>query len=359
MRSRAIGLLAAALLLFAVIGAAPAAAVVYEFPPGFLGFHTYVETTNETAATAQAYPGIVRRFSIGTSHQGREIWAVKVSDNVATDEREPEVLFDGLHHGDEHMSQEMTLAILRWLTTGYGSDATITRLVNTREIWILVGMNPDGATYDIGGRAWHHWRKNRQPTPGSSSIGTDLNRNYDYRWGCCGGSSSSPSSSRFRGPSSFSAPETRALRDFVASRVVGGRQQIRAGISFHTTGRLVMWPYGYTLTNIPSDMAAKDHKAFVAMGKAMAASNGYTPQQASDLYLSSGTSRDWLYGRYRIFSFTFELSPNTAAYPSDESIPNETGRNRDAVLYLIDMADCTYRSIGLTVDACRVSTGAG
>jgi carboxypeptidase T len=358
MRSRALGLLAAAILLLAGIGPAPATAVVYEFPAGYLGFHTYLEMTNEVAATAQAHPTIVQRFSIGQSYLGRAIWAVKVSDNVATDEREPEVLFDGLHHGDEHMSQEMTLAILGWLVTGYGKDSTITRLVDTREIWIVFGLNPDGATYDIGGRAWHHWRKNRQPTPGSTSIGTDLNRNYEYRWGCCGGSSSTPSNSRFRGPTAFSAPETRALRDFVKSRVVAGRQQIRAGISFHTTGRLVMWPYGYTLTDIPSDMATKDQNAFVAMGKAMAASNGYKPEQASDLYISSGTSRDWLYGRYRIFSFTFEMSPDTAAYPSDESIPNETGRNRDAVLYLIDMADCPYRSIGLSVVACRVTTGA-
>ena len=359
MRSRVLRLLPAVALLTGLLGTSPADAVVYEFPPGYLGFHTYVEMANELAATAQAHSGIVERFSIGKSYQGREIWAAKVSDNVGVDEREPEVLFDGLHHGDEHMSQEMTLAILRWLVTGYGSDATITKLVNTREIWIVFGMNPDGASYDIANRTWHHWRKSRQPTPGSSSIGTDLNRNYDYRWGCCGGSSATPSSSRYRGPSAFSAPETRALRDFVDSRVVGGRQQIRAGISFHTTGRLVMWPYGYTLTDIPSDLAAKDHKVFVAMGKAMAASNGYKPQQASDLYISSGTSRDWLYGRHRIFSFTFEMSSNGAAYPSDESIPTETGRNRAAVLYLIDLADCPYRSIGWTVEACRVSTGRG
>jgi hypothetical protein len=152
---------------------------------------------------------------------------VKVSDNVGVDEREPEVVFDGLHHADEHMSLEMTLAILRWLVTGYGTDPTITRLVDTREIWIVFALNPDGATYDIGGRTYHYWRKNRQPTPGSTSIGTDLNRNYDYRWGCCGGSSSPPSSSRYRGPAAFSAPETRAFRDFIASRVVAAGSRSR------------------------------------------------------------------------------------------------------------------------------------
>jgi hypothetical protein len=345
------------MLVVGVSGVSPALAIVYEFPPGNLGFHTYVEMTAEVKKAADTYPSIVERFSIGKSHLGRELWAVKISDNAATDEDEPEVLFDGLHHGDEHMTLEMTLAILGWLTKGYGSDAEIKGLVDSREIFIVFALNPDGATYDIGGRVYHHWRKNRQPTPGSSYVGTDLNRNYDYRWGCCGGSSSNPASSRYRGPSRFSAPETRAFRDFVNSRVVAGRQQIRTAISFHTTGRLVMYPYGYTYVDIPADMTSTDHRTFVAMAKAMAATNGYKPQQASDLYISSGTSRDWLYGRHHVFSFTFELSPNTAAYPPDEAIPTETGRNREAVLYAIDLANCPYRAIGEPLRRCEIVAG--
>jgi hypothetical protein len=93
------------------------------------------------------------------------------------------------------------------------------------------------------------------------------------------------------------------------------------------------------------------------MANAMAATNGYRAEQASDLYISSGTSRDWLYGGYRVFSFTFELSPNTAAYPPDEQIPTETGRNKAAVLYAIDLADCPYRAIGYTVRRCGVTAG--
>jgi hypothetical protein len=143
------------------------------------------------------------------------------------------------------------------------------------------------------------------------------------------------------------------------SRALAGGQQIRTAISFHTTGRLILYPYGYTKTDVPDDMSALDQRTFVAMAKAMAATNGYKPEQASDLYISSGTSRDWLYGRYRIFSFTFELSPNTAAYPSDESIPTETGRNREAILYAIDLADCPYRAIGQPVRRCSVVAAGG
>ena len=89
-------------------------------------------------------PGHRRVSSIGKSYQGRDIWAAKVSDNVAIDEDEPEVLFDWLHHAREHLSLEQDLAILRWLTDGYGTDPRITDIVDTREIWIVFAVNPDG-----------------------------------------------------------------------------------------------------------------------------------------------------------------------------------------------------------------------
>jgi carboxypeptidase T len=345
---RAVASVAGAAILasgLASFGASGAAAADPEFPAGQEAFHTYAEIAAEVQAAATAYPSIVERFSIGKSYKGRDLWAVKVSDNVGTDEAEPEVLIDGLHHADEHMSLEMTLAILRWLTEGYGTSTRITNIVDSREIWIIFAMNPDGATYDIRDGRYHSWRKNRQPTSGSTSIGTDLNRNYDYRWGCCGGASSTPSSSRYRGTSAFSAPETRAFRNFVRSRVIDGRQQIRVSASFHTTGRLVMWPYGYTTTNVPADMTRDDAAALTAIGKTMAASNGYKPEQASDLYITSGTSRDWLYGRYRVFAYTIELSPDSTPYPKASAIPTETGRNKSAVLYLMERAACPYSVI--------------
>jgi hypothetical protein len=304
----------------------------------------------EVAATTAAHPGIVRRFSIGTSYQGRTIWAAKISDNVATDEAEPEILFDALHHAREHFTVEQALYILDMLADGYGNESKITSLVNRREIFIIFMLNPDGGEYDLTGDPYRAWRKNRQPNAGSSYVGTDLNRNYDYRWGCCGGSSGSTSSITYRGPSPFSAPETRVMRDFVNSRVIGGRQQIRTHITFHTNGKLVLWPYGYTKTNIPPDMTSADHNAFVAMAKAMAATNGYKAQQSSDLYVTDGDQIDWMYGRHRIFSYTVELYPPETAtvwgdhYPPDERIATETARNKSAVLYLIEQAGCPWQA---------------
>jgi hypothetical protein len=315
-----------------------------DFPRGWEGFHTYAEMSADVAAVAAAHPTIVKRFSIGRSYQGRELWAVKISDNVNVDENEPEVYFDGGTHAREHMSVEMTLSIMHWLVDGYGVDPTITKLVDNREIWIVFNVNPDGSEYDISGGRYHLWRKNRQPTPGSSAIGTDVNRNFDYHWGCCAGSSTNPANLMYRGPRAFSAPEARAVRDFINSRVINGRQQIRTMITFHTSGRLVMWPYGYTMSDIPGDTTVTDHAVAVAMGRKMASLNRYKPEQASDLYISAGTTRDWAYGVHRIFAFTFELT--VGSYPDDSAIGPETRRNKSAVLYLISAAVCPYNLIG-------------
>jgi hypothetical protein len=306
-------------------------------------------------AVASAYSSLVRRFSVGTSYQGRQLYAAKVSDNVASDEAEPEALFTCGQHAREHLSVEMCLYLLDELTSTYGSNTQVTSMVNGREIYLVFNVNPDGSEYDIATGSYRSWRKNRQPNSGSSAVGTDLNRNWSYRWGCCGGSSGSPSSSTYRGPSAFSAPETRAIRDFVASRVVGGTQQLRVAIDFHTYSELVLWPYGYTYSNTATGMNADQYNTFATMGRAMAATNGYTPEQASDLYIADGTLPDWAWGTHRIFAFTFEMYPRSSSpgfYPPDEVIGRETSRNRAAVLYLLGLADCPYRAIGQQARYC-------
>ena len=339
--------LLAGLLLLAT--AVPAAAG--EFPAKDARYHTYAEMLAELNRAVADHPAIVRRLNIGQSHQGRTIWAAKISDNVADDENEPEVLFDALHHAREHLTVEQALAILRWMSDGYTTSSTIKRLVDTREIFIIFMVNPDGGEYDVTPSGYRGWRKNRQPNSGSSYVGTDLNRNYDYHWGCCGGSSGSTSSSTYRGRSPFSAPETRVIRDFINSRVVGGRQQIRAAVTLHTAGQQVLWPYGYTRTDVPYDMTVDDFAALREIGRRLAGKNGYTPMQSSSLYVTDGDEIDWAYGRHRIFMYTFELYPRGVTsinrfYPPDEVISRETERNKSAILYLIDVAGCVYVPIG-------------
>ena len=342
-------LVAAALVLPA---AAPVAAAEPDWPATNSGYHNWPELVAEVKQAGADYPSIVSVFSIGKSARGLDIWMAKVSDNVAEDEAEPEVLIDALHHAREHLTTEQALALLGWLTRDYGTDETVTRLVDTRETFIIFALNPDGMRYDLTGTPYRAWRKNRQRDTAGKAMYTDLNRNYGYRWGCCRGSSGKRSSSMYRGPSAFSAPETRALRDFVNGRVVGGVQQIRTHVTLHTNGQLILWPYGYTKTNIPADMTALDHAALVSLARAMAARNGYVAKQSSDLYVTDGDQIDWMYGKHRIFSYTFELFPAETAtvwgdhYPDDSFIAGQTQRNRKALLHLVDRAGCPYADLG-------------
>ncbi|MFI0270129.1 M14 family metallopeptidase [Streptomyces luteogriseus] len=328
---------------------------LFDFPSGDSKYHNYAEMTSEINSIVSANPSIASRRVIGTSYQGRNIVAVKISDNVAADESEPEVLFTHHQHAREHLTVEMALYLLRELTSGYGSDSRVTSMVNNREIWIVPDVNPDGGEYDIATGSYRSWRKNRQPNSGSSYVGTDLNRNWNHRWGCCGGSSGSPSSETYRGPAAESAPEVKVVSDFVRSRVVGGTQQIKAGVDFHTYSELVLWPFGYIYSDTGTGMTADDNAAFKAVGRKMAASNGYTAEQSSDLYITDGSIDDYLWGAHKIFAYTFEMYPRSGGggfYPPDEVIERETSRNRDAVLQLLENADCMYRSIGKESQYC-------
>jgi hypothetical protein len=141
----------------------------------------------------------------------------------------------------------------------------------------------------------------------------------------------------------------------VQSRRIGGVQQIRAAIDFHTYGELVLWPPGYTQADTAPGLGADQHAAFVAIGQSMAAANGYTPQQDSDLYITDGAIDDWLWGAEGIFAFTLEMYPTTSSpgfYPPDEAIAVQTSRNREAVLRLLEIADCPYRAIGKQAQYC-------
>ncbi|NJP31284.1 M14 family zinc carboxypeptidase [Micromonospora thermarum] len=327
-----------------------------DFPPADSNYHNYAELTAVVNKVVTDHPSIARKISIGSSYEGRDLMAVKISDNVATDEDEPEILVNAQQHAREHLTVEMAIYLLNLFTDNYGTDSRVTNVVNSRELWIVPTVNPDGSEYDVATGSYRSWRKNRQPNSGSTYVGTDLNRNWSYQWGCCGGSSGSTSSDTYRGPSPFSAPETAALRNFVNSRVVGGVQQIKANIDFHTYSQLVLWPFGYTYNNTAPGMSADQYNTFATIGQQMAATNGYTPQQSSDLYITDGDSIDWMWGQHGIWAYTFEMYPGSASgggfYPPDEVIPRETSRNRDAVLILAEYADCPYRAIGKQAQYC-------
>ena len=106
-------------------------------------------------------------------------------------------------------------------------------------------------------------------------------------------------------------------------------------------------------------MTTDDHAALVALGRKMAATNGYTAMQSSSLYVTDGDEIDWAYGKEHIFMYTFELYPSHSQvsstarfYPRDELIAPQTERNKAAILMLIEAAGCPYSASGTAKANC-------
>lgn len=333
------------------LGAVPGASA---YPPDDAGFLDYAEMVAAIHEIEAANRGIVDLFTIGRSHEGRELWAAKVSDNVATDEAEPEVVFDAGIHAREHMTVVAGVTLLRNLVEGHRARfGRLAALVNGNEIFIFFNLNPDGSEYDHGSGTYRMWRKNRQPTPGSTEVGTDINRNFGYQWGTSP-LNASPAVETYRGPTAWSTPEAAAFREWVDGRVVDGEQQVRVHVTLHQHGRVVLYPYGYTTATVAADMSADDHAVLATMAGAMGEASGYAAAQSSAWAgINVGNQMDWLYAAHGIFTFTIEMGD--AFYMGDEAIGPETSRIMPAAYYAIERASCAYATIGAEATYCDPS----
>jgi murein tripeptide amidase MpaA len=322
-------------------------------PMGPTVYHSFNEMETELSQIAADHPAITKLTSIGTTFQGRDIWAMKVSDNPQLEETEPEIYFNAMHHAREWMTMEVALYILNYLTDNYGTNATITQIVNTRQIWVVPCVNPDGRVYDSSAddpSSYRNWRKNRVDH-GEGSIGVDLNRNYDFMWGGAG-ADDRPFWETYRGPSPFSELETQAIATFVS------QHEFVFAVSYHSYGQLILYPWGFTY-NSPGDRDlyenVSQNMADLITNKAGSPYPGYTPQQGTDLYTTSGTDDDWLYGEMGIFSFTIELypfrnqtdspvkSPYNRFHPRADKVVPVCEDNIEAALYLAQIADNPYQ----------------
>jgi carboxypeptidase T len=246
---------------------------------------------------ADKYPLITKRISIGKSLEGRDIWAIKISDNADNDEiSEPSILFNSMHHAREVMSPEASLDIIETLLTGYNIDSDITKWVDAYEIWVIPMFNVDG-----NNKMWNYdkwWRKNNR-----GGFGVDLNRNYPTAWNKCNGSSGSQSSQTYRGPNPASEPETQAMMNFVA--------KVRPvfDISYHSYSELVIYPLGCS----PERTATKD--IVEKIGKEVAKVLNYEPGTAWELlYNADGGDIDWMYDAYQVIPFVIELNARSQGF---------------------------------------------
>jgi hypothetical protein len=301
------------------------------------GYKTLDELNAYLDDLVAAYPDIVSaKLNLGETVEGRPMWAVKISDNPNVEENdELEILYTAAIHAREVITPEVLIHFMDYLTENYPSDPEVAWLVDNRQMWFILCVNPDGYYYneftnpDGGGL----WRKNRRDN-GDGSFGVDLNRNFGYEWGHDnGGSSFYPGSETYRGTAAFSEPETQHIRDFVEAH------NFIISIFFHSSGNQVLWPWCFERTYTP------DNPAFAAMGDSIKAWNNYQTGTTPDiLYMVNGGSDDWLYGeqttKNKTLAMTFEVGPTF--WPAVNLIDSLANLNLQPNLFLARILDSVF-----------------
>jgi len=265
------------------------------------GYYNYTTINALADSLATAYPAICQKVLLGSSAGGRQIATLKISDNVTTNENEPEILFEGGIHGDELMGPEVVIRYARDLCKGYGTDPEITDMVNTREIWLFYHVNPDGYV--------NVSRYNEN--------GVDINRDCGYMWGGEGNS-----------PSAFSQPESKIVRDLqLAHNPV-------VFTCYHGGTEIISFPWSYK-TNAPADYAHINNLAGL-----YSSTSGYPSlpygQGYNVMYQIFGSTKDNIYGSIGQAGWSIEIT--NQKQPSASMIATYYGYNKPAVTEMIQRA---------------------
>ena len=279
-------------------------------PPGY---YTYEQIIAIADSLALNFPSICKKEIWGTSLGGRQLAALKISDNVNANETEPEIMFDGGIHGDEVGGPQNVIMFARDLCLGYGVDPVITDLINTREIWLYLMVNPDG----------------RVSMSRYNNNGVDVNRDNGYMWEGEGNS-----------PGPFSQVETKALRDGIL------RNQFVVYTNYHSGTEIIAFPWSYR-SDAPRDYAQINQLASVYSSTSGYAGGMQFGQGYNVMYAINGSTKDVQYGSLGQVGWSIEISNDKQ--PPSNMINYYYSINKPAMLEIIK--DCGYGISGMITDS--------
>lgn len=283
--------------------------------PGFECYRTVEELIATGEALASAHPTLASYIDIGDSYLKTQNAAegfdlkVLILTNSALAGPKPKIMMLGSIHPRELATPELVLLFGEHLLAGYGTDPDLTWLLDHHEVHLLVVANPDGRKrLDSGGGGV---RKNLRPNacPIPLLFGTDLNRGYDFQWGCCGGSSGFGCAGNYRGTMPAAEPENQAIQShlqaiFPDQRGVGLTTPADPDttgllLDFHSFGGAVLSPWGFTAALAP------DNAKLQTLGRKYSWFVDYTPE-VGGFSITDGTSMDYGYGVLGVPSYVIE-----------------------------------------------------
>ncbi len=243
----------------------------------------------------------VKMFSIGESHEGRKLWALKFSDNVEVDEVEPEVKFIANMHGNEIVGRELMVRLVDELITKYkNNDFSIQDLINNSEVYIIPSMNPDGAAAKRRGNA--RW--------------SDLNRDFpDF--------TTNDNTNEIKGRE----PETKAIMLFQAQR------KFSLSANFHGGSVVVNYPWDTHADDAPlTELIVDLSKEYASYNEPMRNSTRFQDGVVNGYrwYHVDGGMQDWSYYWYNDLQVTIELSDHK--WPNYSEIPQFYEENKESLI---------------------------
>ncbi|WP_372365086.1 DUF2817 domain-containing protein [Candidatus Uabimicrobium sp. HlEnr_7] len=279
-------------------------------------YHTYETLTAELQKLAADHSDIAQLHTIGKSVEGRELWVIKISDNVTENEAEPEFKYISSMHGDEVVGKELMMYLINDILNNYGKRDDITRLVNETQIWIMPSMNPDGTE--------SHRRYN--------ADWVDLNRNFP-----------DVEDDKKNNPDGR-ATETQLLMHF------NQKHNFVLSINFHGGAVVVNYPWDTKSGDAPYvDLVKYLSLGYSSRNQPMYNSSSF-PQGITNgynWYEVDGGMQDWNYHWYGTLELTLEVSD--VKWPDASELAGYWKDNQQSLLWYMSQ---THKGVkGIVTDA--------
>ncbi|KAL7485336.1 hypothetical protein ACHAW6_010935 [Cyclotella cf. meneghiniana] len=329
----------------------------YSTIDGYNCFRDLQGMTDAMFDLEKKYPHLVTVSDIGDSYlksisdpNGHDIYVMKITASPSSDPAQ--VFFTGGQHAREYAPPELLMRFAEHLVRRYGRNADVTWILNTTQINIVLYTNPDGRSIAETQQDLL-WRKNVNPGDGNCpkySIGTDLNRNYEWMWGDTSGASGDPCDEDYFGSGPASEPEVQAVIAYAKTLFPKGQRKedplaeidepygeniTGVYMDIHAYGGLTYYPWGY------ADIVSPDNDSLEALGRKLSYFNGYVlwaGGQPDFLYPATGDASDYMYAYLGVASLGLEIGDDF--YQDCDTFDAKVyPDNLNSLMYVIKLAE--------------------
>ncbi|XP_055840785.1 carboxypeptidase B-like [Episyrphus balteatus] len=249
-------------------------------------YYSHDEINNYIDYLAGQYPNRVFAKNVGKTYENRTMKTITITNGDGRANKKS-IFIDGGIHAREWISPAAVLYVINQLAENFTENK---ELLQNYDWIILPVVNADGYEYTRESSSKRLWRKTR--TPYTNCYGADANRNFDFHW-MGKGASSNTCSETYAGPSAFSEPEARVLRDVLISI----KDQCKMYMTIHSYGKYLLYPWSWT-SDLPETVDDL-HEVAMAGYNAILNETGtvYTVGSSTNaLYEASGSSDDYAFG---------------------------------------------------------------